>query len=46
MNKELIKKNKMIRENRAITSSNVLYSNYENNHVFQIYFKSKGCSIV
>lgn len=44
MNKELINKNKKIRGNRPLIPSNVLYSTYENNGVFQICFKSKGCS--
>ncbi len=44
MNKELIKENKLIRKNRPIIPANVLYSIYENNGVFQICFKSKGCS--
>lgn len=44
MNKELIKRNKLIRENRPLIPSNILYSTYENNGVFQICFKSKGCS--
>ncbi len=44
MNKELIKKNKIIRESRPIIPSNVLYSTYEYNGVFQICFKSRGCS--
>lgn len=44
MNKELIKRNKMIRENRPLIPIDVLYSTYENNGVFQICFKSKECS--
>lgn len=44
MNKELINQNKKLRKNRPLIPSNVLYSTYENNGVFQICFKSKGCS--
>lgn len=44
MNKELIKENKQIRKSRPIIADDVLYSTYENNGVFQICFKSKGCS--
>lgn len=44
MNKELIKRNKLIRENRPLIPSGILYSTYESNGVFQICFKSKGCS--
>lgn len=44
MNIELIKRNKEIRKNRPIIPSDKLYSTYENNGVFQICFKSKGCS--
>lgn len=44
MNKEFIKRNKQIRENRPLIPSNILYSTYESNGVFQICFKSKGCS--
>lgn len=43
MNKELIKKNKKLRKCRPLVPSNVLYSTYENNGVFQICFRSKGC---
>lgn len=43
MNKELIQKNKNIRKNRPIISKDILYSTYENNGVFQICFKSRGC---
>lgn len=44
MNIEFIKKNKLLRETRPLVPSNVLYSTYENNGVFQICFRSKGCS--
>ncbi len=44
MNKELIIKNKQIRKSRPILNPKVLYSTYENNGVFQICFKSRGCS--
>lgn len=44
MNEKLIKKNKIIRESRPLVPSNVLYTTYENDGVFQICFKSKGCS--
>ncbi len=43
MNKKLINKNKKIRENRPKIPSDILYSTYENNGVFQICFKSRGC---
>ncbi len=44
MNKELLKENKILRQNRPITTKDVLYSTYENNGVYQIFFRSRGCS--
>ena len=44
MNSDLIFKNRMIRKNRPIIPKDKLYSTYENNGVFQICFKSRGCS--
>lgn len=44
MNKELLERNKRVRKNRPLIPSNILYSTYENNGVFQICFKSKGCA--
>jgi len=41
--KELIERNKLIRENRPLVPTDVLYTTYEHNGVFQICFKSKGC---
>lgn len=44
MNLDLILKNKNIRENRPIVPKDKLYSTFENNGVFQICFRSRGCS--
>lgn len=44
MNLDLILKNKNIRKNRPIISKDKLYSTFENNGVFQICFRSRGCS--
>ncbi len=44
MNKDLILRNKNIRKNRPIVPKDKLYSVYENNGVFQICFRSRGCS--
>lgn len=44
MNSQLILRNKNIRKNRPIIPKDILYSTYENNGVFQICFKSRGCS--
>lgn len=44
MNSVLICRNKMIRQNRPIIPSDKLYSVFENNGVFQICFRSRGCS--
>ena len=42
-NEYLILKNKSIRSKRPLINDNKKYSIYENNGVFQICFKSKGC---
>lgn len=42
-NEYLILKNKSIRSKRPLINNNKKYSIYENNGVFQICFKSKGC---
>lgn len=39
----LITRNKEIRKNRPLTPKEKLYTTYENNGVFQICFKSRGC---
>ena len=39
----LIARNKEIRKNRPLTPKEKLYTTYENNGVFQICFKSRGC---
>lgn len=44
MKSDLIIKNKMIRKERPIVPKDKLYSTYENNGVFQICFRSRGCS--
>lgn len=44
MNSKLILRNKNIRAKRPLTPKDVLYTTYENNGVFQICFKSKGCA--
>lgn len=44
MNQELITRNKELRKNRPIIDKDILYSTYENNGVFQICFKSRGCA--
>lgn len=44
MNSNLIFRNRMIRKNRPIITEDKLYSTFENNGVFQICFKSRGCS--
>lgn len=44
MNSNLIFRNRMIRKNRPITPEKKLYSTFENNGVFQICFRSRGCS--
>lgn len=44
MNSDLIFRNRMIRKNRPIISEDKLYSTFENNGVFQICFRSRGCS--
>ena len=44
MNSNLIFRNKVVRQNRPIIPDNKLYSTYENNGVFQICFRSRGCS--
>lgn len=40
----LIARNKETRKNRPITPKEKLYTTYENNGVFQICFKSRGCT--
>lgn len=44
MNSDLIFRNKKARQNRPIIPKDKLYSTFENNGVFQICFKSRGCS--
>ena len=44
MNSDLIFRNRMIRKNRPIIPKDKLYSTFENNGVFQICFRSRGCS--
>lgn len=44
MDSKLVIENKIIRKERPLIPKNKLYSTYENNGVFQICFKSKGCS--
>lgn len=44
MNSDLIFRNKKARQNRPIISEDKLYSIFENNGVFQICFRSRGCS--
>lgn len=44
MNSDLIFRNKKARQNRPIISEDKLYSTFENNGVFQICFRSRGCS--
>lgn len=44
MNPDLIFRNRMIRQNRPIIPKDKLYSTFENNGVFQICFRSRGCS--
>lgn len=44
MNSQLILRNKNLRKNRPIIPTDILYFTYENNGVFQICFKSRGCS--
>lgn len=44
MNQELIALNKKLRKNRPVIDKDILYSTYENNGVFQICFKSRGCA--
>ena len=44
MNLDLILKNKSVRKERPIIPKDKLYSVYENNGVFQICFRSRGCS--
>ena len=44
MNSDLIFRNRMIRKNRPIISKDKLYSTFENNGVFQMCFRSRGCS--
>ena len=44
MNSNLILRNKILRQNRPIITKDKLYSTFENNGVFQICFRSRGCS--
>lgn len=44
MNSNLIFRNKKARQNRPIIPKDKLYSTFENNGVFQICFRSRGCS--
>lgn len=44
MNSDLIFRNKKVRQNRPIIPKDKLYSTFENNGVFQICFRSRGCS--
>lgn len=44
MNSYLIFRNKIARQNRPIIPKDKLYSTFENNGVFQICFRSRGCS--
>lgn len=44
MNSNLIYRNKILRQNRPIIPKDKLYSTFENNGVFQICLRSRGCS--
>lgn len=44
MNSDLIFRNKKVRQNRPIIPKDKLYSTFENNGVFQMCFRSRGCS--
>ena len=44
MNSNLVFRNRMIRKNRPIIPKDKLYTTFENNGVFQICFRSRGCS--
>ena len=44
MNSDLVFRNKKLRQNRPIVPKDKLYSTFENNGVFQICFRSRGCS--